>query len=242
MDENAYSLEEEINQVRGRNRKVGLRDIRSLDRSAQKISLAESPDQKLQTLPAHRREHSQGDPNKVIIRNLPPNARYLTHNVFGKEVSPPRESVQDALYNIRSIFYSEMNMRNKREESQKLKEFIKTEYDKLYDAQKTFQEDCERFDKYMREMQQLTIQAREKTEQAMKKKLELQDKIVEIERENMLLDKQLDNIDDELKECLHNKDFIDTVKACRSHNPQKDGRKPLHKNKNVDFFLTEQNL
>ena len=62
------------------------------------------------------------------------------------------ENVKQFLDTSRQILYKQISLNEKREETERLKEFIVMEEEKLYEAQRAFQEDVNRFTKYLEEM------------------------------------------------------------------------------------------
>jgi hypothetical protein len=52
-----------------------------------------------------------------------------------------------------------LSIDNKNEETQKLREYIVMEQEKIAEAKKTFEEDCERFSKYLNEIDTLKDKA-----------------------------------------------------------------------------------
>ena len=57
-----------------------------------------------------------------------------------------------------------ITIKNKISETDKLRELIQMEVEKLDDAKSSFNEDCEKFDKYLEELIQKTKAAEETTE------------------------------------------------------------------------------
>lgn len=60
-----------------------------------------------------------------------------------------KESVREFINNARSILVSQIAINDKREETERLNEYIIMEKEKLDEARKTFEEDKDKFDKYM---------------------------------------------------------------------------------------------
>ena len=82
-----------------------------------------------------------------------------------KGVNESKESVRDFIENARKILISQIAINDKREETERLNEYIIMEREKLEEARKTFDEDQDKFKKYMSD---LTEKA-EKTENEVKK-------------------------------------------------------------------------
>lgn len=63
-----------------------------------------------------------------------------------------KESVKDFITNARKILMSQISINDKTEETERLKEYIIMEKEKLEEARKTFDEDKEKFEKYLSEL------------------------------------------------------------------------------------------
>ena len=87
--------------------------------------------------------------SSLIIRDLPPTLRYLNRNFFGLGNGSPREMPKQIISETRSIFYSQMSIESKKDESLKLREYIIMEGEKLEEAKRSFVEDQIKFTKYL---------------------------------------------------------------------------------------------
>lgn len=76
-----------------------------------------------------------------------------------------KESVRDFISNARNILMSQIAINDKTEETERLKEYIIMEKEKLEEAKKTFDEDRDKFNKYMED---LTKKAGETAEEVKK--------------------------------------------------------------------------
>ena len=65
----------------------------------------------------------------------------------------------------------------KHEETVKLKEYIMMDQEKIIEARLKFEEDCDKFSKYVQEVDRQTEVARKTTEEAVKKRLSLNEDI-----------------------------------------------------------------
>jgi hypothetical protein len=70
-----------------------------------------------------------------------------------------------------------MSIENKKEETLKLKEYIIMEGEKLEEARKTFEEDREKFNKYLTDMELQADRAKEANESFVKVKVDLNDEL-----------------------------------------------------------------
>ena len=71
--------------------------------------------------------------------NKPKAIEYLSK---GRE---QKESVKDFIYNARQILMTQIAINDKTEETERLREYIQMEREKLDEAKKTFEEDKEKF-------------------------------------------------------------------------------------------------
>lgn len=116
--------------------------------------------------------------NIISIRDFPPTSRYLFKNIFGSgQSTSPKESMKDVITNIRSMFYTKMAIDAKHEETVKLKEYIMMDQEKIIEARIKFEEDCEKFTKYVRDVDHQTELAHKTTEEAVKKRMNLNEEI-----------------------------------------------------------------
>jgi hypothetical protein len=63
-----------------------------------------------------------------------------------------KESVKDFIFNARQILMAQIAINVKSEETERLKEYIIMEREKLEDAKKTFEEDRDKFKKYLQDL------------------------------------------------------------------------------------------
>lgn len=92
---------------------------------------------------------------------MPPGIRYLLANnpaatLKGKS-SPTagamKESPRDFVDHTRKIFYTEKSIIAKKEETEKLKEYVVMEHERLSEAIRIFKDDQARFEKYVAEQE-----------------------------------------------------------------------------------------
>lgn len=81
-----------------------------------------------------------------------------------------RESRKDFVAQSRELLFKEISIRNKKEETEKLKEFIDTENEKLIEAKNSFKEDGDKFQKYVEELTLKAEQAKLETEALIEQK------------------------------------------------------------------------
>ena len=91
--------------------------------------------------------------NIISIRDFPPTSRYLFKNIFGSaNQTSPKESTKEVINNMRTMFYTKMAIDSKHEETVKLKEYIVMDQEKIIEARVKFEEDCDKFTKYVRDV------------------------------------------------------------------------------------------
>jgi len=69
-----------------------------------------------------------------------------------------RESAKDFIRASNDIFRANMAIMNKDEESQKLKEYLVMEQERLDEARQQFQDDVSKYNKYLKDLQDKTMQ------------------------------------------------------------------------------------
>lgn len=94
---------------------------------------------------------------------MPPGIRYLLANNPAASIKAGKtsqaiaggmkESPRDFVDNTRKIFYTEKSIIAKKEETEKLMEYIVMENERLSEAIRTFKDDQARFDKYVGEQE-----------------------------------------------------------------------------------------
>jgi hypothetical protein len=114
---------------------------------------------------------------------LPAGIRYLLVNnatstigAGSKKSSPGtlnlnKESPRDFVDNTRKIFYTEKSIIAKKEETEKLKEYVVMEHERLAEAKRIFNDDKMRFDKYINEQEIDMANTKDKAEKAYERRL-----------------------------------------------------------------------
>ena len=118
-----------------------------------------------------------------------------------------------------------MSIDAKREETLKLREYIIMEQEKLEEGKRVFQEDQEKFHQYMNEIEAQTEKAIEQTEKSVKHRWDLTENAEKLQHEILLIEKELSGLDDELKEQVVLKEFVNAVKGQRRYKVKKDKEK-----------------
>ena len=60
--------------------------------------------------------------------------------------------MKEVIGNLRTLFYTKMSIDAKQEETIKLNEYLMMEQEKIIEARIKFEEDCDRFTKYVKEV------------------------------------------------------------------------------------------
>lgn len=112
---------------------------------------------------------------------LPSGIRYLLVNNIGTNGSPQgsmnKESPREFVNHTRKIFYTEKSIMAKKEETQKLKEYVVMEHERLAEAKRIFMDDKVRFEKYISEQELEAAQTKEKAETAYEKRLKVAEEV-----------------------------------------------------------------
>ena len=144
------NLLREYNRTGDINTLMSLKDSQDGDSPKSRASL-DSPPGKL-TASNKPKMLTQGN-NIISIRDFPPTSRYILKNIFGSTKNhSPREGMKEVIGNLRTLFYTKMSIDAKQEETVKLNEYLMMEQEKIIEARIKFEEDCDRFTKYVKEV------------------------------------------------------------------------------------------
>ena len=152
-----------------------------------------------------------------------------------------KESRKEFVGQSRELLFKEISIRNKKEETEKLKEFIDTENEKLMEAKNSFKEDSDKFQKYVEELTLKAEQAKQETEALLEVKQakikminSLRDKKADIERE-------ISKVKNDLVAALDHKSFIMELAKELSTAMKAKGKKKKNavvSESDSDFFIT----
>jgi chromosome segregation ATPase len=152
-----------------------------------------------------------------------------------------KESRKEFVGQSRELLFKEISIQNKKEETEKLKEFIDTENEKLMEAKNSFKEDSDKFQKYVEELTLKAEQAKQETEALLEVKQtkikminSLRDKKADIERE-------ISKVKNDLVAALDHKSFIMELAKELSTAMKTKGKKkknPLVSESDSEFFIT----
>jgi hypothetical protein len=82
-----------------------------------------------------------------------------------------KESPRDFVGNTRKIFYTEKSIIAKKEETEKLKEYVVMEHERLAEAKRIFNDDKLRFEKYVEEQKLDMANTKDRAEKAYDERL-----------------------------------------------------------------------
>lgn len=118
----------------------------------------------------------------------------------------------------------------KQEETVKLNEYIMMEQEKIIEARLKFEEDCDRFNKYVKDVDYQTELAHKEAEDAYKKRLELNEIMDKLQQEIQLNERAIMKADEMVKQYQESKDFVDKVVSLKvkpTQSPSKKGGSTL---------------
>jgi NADH dehydrogenase/NADH:ubiquinone oxidoreductase subunit G len=119
--------------------------------------------------------------------------------------------VKDFVLNSRKILTSQISINDKNEETERLKEYIIMEKEKLEQAKKTFAEDSDKFAKYKKDLRDTTKDVQQQIETAGKEKNARVADIKLIEAEIVSKDAEIKKIEETLILCKQRKAFLDEL-------------------------------
>ena len=108
-----------------------------------------------------------------------------------------KESVRDFIENSRKILLAQIQINNKMEETETLREYIVMEKDKLEEGKKTFQEDKEKYDKFKMDLQEKSRQTEEEVRNVQKKIEDLVNTINELKKQDAELQSKMSKVEEE---------------------------------------------
>ena len=129
-----------------------------------------------------------------------------------------------------------------KEETEKLKEFIVTENEKLVEAKNSFKEDRDKFQKYVEQLAFEAEKAKQETEKLVDLKQKKNKHINRLKEELAEVNREISKVDDELKVAKDHKDFIMDLSMLMSAAVKKGKQKRTTKvsDSDTDFFITNK--
>lgn len=123
----------------------------------------------------------------------------------------PREQIRDVIDGTRKMLYTQLSIENKTEETQKLREYILMENEKLVEAKKSFFEDQDRFNKYMSEMNALADRAAQLAQINLEERRALTRETEDLKAQVKAKKRRLEAVDEELIKFKRDKEFLNEV-------------------------------
>lgn len=122
-----------------------------------------------------------------------------------------KESVRDFVQNSRKILTSQIAINDKNEETERLREYIIMEKEKLEQAKKTFAEDSDKFHKYKKDLRDTTKDVQQQHERAVAEKNLKLAEIKSIEADIASQEMEIKRVEDNLLLCKQRKAFLDEL-------------------------------
>jgi hypothetical protein len=172
----------------------------------------------LQTPRTHKNDPDYGN------HLLPSGIRYLLVNnatttlSTSKNGSPQatlanlnKESPRDFVGNTRRIFYTEKSIIAKKEETEKLKEYVVMEHERLAEAKRIFNDDKMRFDKYVHEQEIDMANTKDKADKAYDKRIQVAQEVRNLQEEIEKIETEIRQVSEKADGFRSSKDFVEMV-------------------------------
>ncbi|CDW82053.1 UNKNOWN [Stylonychia lemnae] len=122
-----------------------------------------------------------------------------------------KESTREFILNARNILISQIAINDKTEETERLKEYIIMEKEKLEEAKKTFDEDKDKFQKYMDDLNRKAEETALDVQRLTNEKNERMEKIQQLQINIQKKKSKIKQIDEKLVVFKQHKYFLDTL-------------------------------
>lgn len=124
-----------------------------------------------------------------------------------------------------------IGINDKVEETQRLLEYIIMEEEKLEEAKRTFDEDCEKFNKYLDEVERKAAEATEQAEVSTKRKNLKANEIAQLTEQINTIENDWQKVNDKLNMYEEYKDFYGEIKQASGKMAEQKAKN--HKDKPV---------
>jgi len=131
-----------------------------------------------------------------------------------------KESVKDFISNTRNILTAQIAINDKTEETERLKEYIIMEKEKLEEAKKTFEEDRDKFQKYLDDLTRKADETASEVQRFTNDKNERLEEIAQLQLKIQKKKSKIKQIKEKLVVFKQHKEFLDTLAVTA-------GKKPL---------------
>jgi chromosome segregation ATPase len=118
-----------------------------------------------------------------------------------------KESIRDFINNGREILITQITINDKIEETTHLKEFIESEEEQLREGRRLFEEDKQKFNKYLEHQENKTNEAAEISKQLSEQKQNLMDEMNDINKEIQETETEIRKVEDSLENYISNVDI-----------------------------------
>jgi hypothetical protein len=119
----------------------------------------------------------------------------------------PREFVNDT----RKIFYTEKSIIAKKEETEKLKEYVVMEHERLSEAIRIFKDDEARFEKYVNEQELDFANTKQKAEKSYDRRLQIALEVRQLHEDIEKVEIEMRSYDEKIEDFKLAKDFVELV-------------------------------
>lgn len=154
--------------------------------------------------------------------------------------------MKDVVQSVRKLFYTQMAIDAKHEETMKLSEYIIMEQERLVEAKIKFEEDCDKFNRFVRDVENMTEKAQVECDAATKQRYMLHLEIEDLQNEIEQIERQCSKIDETIKDFSESRDFVEQVKALqKTIVASPEAKRVVKKKKQQEeeqsaFFITEK--
>jgi chromosome segregation ATPase len=122
-----------------------------------------------------------------------------------------KESPRDFVGNTRKIFYTEKAIIAKKEETEKLKEYVVMEHERLAEAKRIFNDDKLRFEKYVNEQEIDMANTKDRAEKAYDERLKVALQVRNLQEEIEKIETEIRQVSEKADEYRSAKDFVEIV-------------------------------
>jgi hypothetical protein len=119
----------------------------------------------------------------------------------------PREFVNDT----RKIFYTEKSIIAKKEETEKLKEYVVMDHERLSEAIRIFKDDEARFEKYVNEQELDFANTKQKAEKSYDRRLQIALEVRQLQEDIEKVEIEMRSYDEKIEDFKLAKDFVELV-------------------------------
>ncbi|KAL4451028.1 hypothetical protein ABPG74_021350 [Tetrahymena malaccensis] len=220
--------------------------IRALDEEAEKMAKARE-----ETLARdQKREDEKRKAKSVLIWDSSDNDIRKQINRINNILKEKRETIAEFIKKKREICLSNMNIYNKKEETERLEDFIKNEKESLKARKFYFENDWTMVNQFIKEVESDANDAQKEAERQQKEKEKNKEKWNQLQGEVERIEQKISRKEEEYKTLLTYKSFVDSIKEkyqeiygsdnnyLGDKNKQKQGN---NKDGNDFLYLTQPN-